>query len=243
MLQVVGIWVCVQYLGVWIDIWVCVLYLWVWIDNWVCVQYLGVWIDIWVCVQYLGVWIDNWACVLYLGAWLIFGCTKIVAPRYDAKNCIGVAIFAIHHKGLVWFALANWPSKVLMDWAWFMIKSRPFPILVISAQDLFQFSWFVIKTYSSSRDLWSRPIPVFPRYLVVFLKLQILRQIANLVLIVLHIINFIVWDREIWQNIGPLVSVVSYVSVSPGNGRRNSLRHQEQFLELWAQCFAAPAVR
>ena len=37
-----------------------------------------------------------------------------------------------------------------MDWAWFMIKSRPFPILVICTQDLFQFSWFVIKTYSSS---------------------------------------------------------------------------------------------
>ena len=47
------------------------------------------------------------------------------------------------------------------------------------------------KTYSSSRDLWSRPIPVLPRYLVVLLKLQILRQIANLVLIVLHMINLI----------------------------------------------------
>ena len=66
------------------------------------------------------------------------------------------------------------------------------------------------KTYSSSRDLWSRPIPVLPRYLVVLLKLQILRQIANLVLIVLHMINLIVWNQEIWQNIGPLVSVICF---------------------------------
>ena len=130
-------------------------------------------VGIWVCVQYLGVWIDIWACVLYLGAWLIFGSTKIVAPRYGAKNRIGVAIFAIHHKDLVWFAL--------------VIKSLD-GLGMIYDQD---------KTYFSSRDLWSRPIPVLPRYLVVLLKLQILRQIANLVLIVLHMINLILtkyWD-------------------------------------------------
>ena len=136
----------------------------------------------------LGVWIDILACVLYLGAWFIFGCTKIVAPRYGAKNRIGVAIFAVHHKGFVWFALA------------------------IKSVDALEMIYDQDKTYSSSRDLWSRPIPVLPRYLVVFLKLQILRQIANLVLIVLHMINLIVWDPEIWQNIGPLASLICFCS-------------------------------